>query len=119
MKKKSRRRKPSGRRGVEVSGAPIRVRRPKTGEIIAVVIRMLGGNHLEVQCADERKRIARIPGKIRRRQWVRMGDVVLIEPWYGMDEDKKCDLVHRYRQNELRILHNRGYLDKVQDFLSR
>ncbi len=97
----------------------IRVRLPDStkGELFGIITRIFGGNHLEVMCEDEKLRITRIPGRFRRRKWLRMGDVVLVEPWYGLDEDKKCDLIHRYTHNQVRFLQQRGMLGEIEQFL--
>ena len=85
--------------------------------MFGVLTRILGGNHLEVMCEDEKLRIARIPGKFRRRRWLRAGDLVIVEPWYGLDEDKKCDLIHRYHPNQVRTLRERDMLGPIEEFL--
>ncbi len=96
-----------------------RVRRPQRakGEIFGIIIRILSGTHLEVVCEDEKVRVARIPGKFRRRRWLRRGDLVVVEPWYGLDEDEKCDLIHRYRPNQVKTLKKRGLLGAIEQFL--
>ena len=81
-----------------------RTHRPDEGELFGVIIKILGGNHLEVMASDGLRRIVRIPGKMNRRKWVRSGDLILLEPWYGMDEEKKADLKYVYQRNEYRGL---------------
>lgn len=97
----------------------IRVRLPdrSKGELFGIITRIFGGNHLQVMCEDEKLRITRIPGRFRRRKWLRMGDVVLVEPWYGLDEDKKCDLIFRYTRNQVRFLQQRSMLGEIEQFL--
>ncbi len=95
----------------------VRVSRPPKGIIFGVALRLLGGNHIEAQCADGVKRMVRIPGKIRRRQWVRVGDVIAIEPWYGLNEDK-ADLKRRYTATECRALERRGFLRGLEEFIT-
>ncbi len=110
-----------GRKTPVSTGQPgvIRVRRPyqARGEMFGVITRILGGNHLEVMYADEKLRITRIPGKFRRRRWLRAGDLVIVEPWYGLNEDKKGDLIYRYHPNQVRILQERGMLGAIEEFL--
>ncbi len=115
--KQQKRRGPSRGGYTNTQGATVRVRRPPEGIIFGVVLRMLGGNHIEAQCADGVKRMVRIPGKIRRRQWVRIGDIVAVEPWYGMDE-VKADLKIRYKANEIRALEKRGWLRGLEEYLT-
>jgi len=103
------------------SGEPevIRVRllNRATGEMFGIITRLLDGRHLEVICEDEKLRITRIPGKFRRRRWLRIGDVVVVEPWSGLDEDKKGDLIYRYHPNQVRFLQERGMLGDIEQFL--
>ena len=82
----------------------MRAHQPGLGEIFGVVVKILGGNHLEVIADDGKRRVIRIPGKMNRRKWVRTGDLVLIEPWYGLNEDDKGDLKYGYQKNEYRGL---------------
>ncbi|MFX0198484.1 MAG: translation initiation factor IF-1A [Candidatus Hodarchaeota archaeon] len=98
---------------------PSRVRRPQQakGEMFGIITRILSGTHLEVACEDEKIRVARIPGKFRRRRWLQRGDLVVVEPWYGLDEDEKCDLIHRYRPNQVENLKKRGLLGVMEQFL--
>ncbi|MDY6931129.1 MAG: translation initiation factor eIF-1A [Halobacteriota archaeon] len=91
-------------------GEVTRVRRPnaKYGEILATVDSMLGANHIKVRCMDGKVRIARIPGKMRKRQWIREGDIVIIVPWDFQDE--KADVKWRYTRPQVAWLQRRGYL---------
>ncbi|MFX0092574.1 MAG: translation initiation factor IF-1A [Candidatus Hodarchaeota archaeon] len=95
----------------------IRVRKPALGELFAIVLRNLGDNRVRVQCADGNVRIGRIRGRMRKRAWIRVGDVVLVEPWYGLDEETKGDVKHRYRMNEKRVLEDRGMLKALENYL--
>ena len=92
-----------------------RAHRPDEGEVFAVITKILGGNHIEAISDDGHRRIIRIPGKIRRRQWVRTGDLILVEPWYGLDQNEKGDLKYRYQKNEYRSLFkNETYRAKLE-----
>ena len=51
------------------------------GEMFALAEEILGGRRVTVLCADGETRMARIPGKMRRRQWVREGDLIIVWPW--------------------------------------
>ena len=59
----------------------VRVRLPKGEEVIGILEQRLGGSRNEVRCLDGKTRNCRIPGRLKRRLWVRAGDVVLVEPW--------------------------------------
>ena len=55
------------------SGDRIRVPLPnrKVNEMFAIADEVLGGRRIRAVCEDGLSRISRIPGKMRRRQWVR------------------------------------------------
>ncbi|MFH1105651.1 MAG: translation initiation factor eIF-1A [Candidatus Aenigmatarchaeota archaeon] len=72
-----------------------RLRMPQPNEIVGKVDEFLGGDKLRVTCSDGKERICRIPGKIRKKLWIRTGDVVLIEPW-KVQSDTRADVVWRY-----------------------
>jgi len=91
---------------------PIRVRLPRGKEIIGVLDQRVGGSRMQVRCMDGKTRLCRIPGKLKRRLWVREGDILLVEPWeYGGDE--KGDVVFKYRPVEVSHLRKKGYLDSL------
>ncbi|OLS24036.1 MAG: Translation initiation factor 1A [Candidatus Heimdallarchaeota archaeon LC_2] len=71
------------------------------------VIQNLGGRLLLVRCMDSKTRQVSIPGKYRRRMWVRLGDVIILIPQYGMKEDEKGMLEFRYSKNEAKLLYER------------
>ena len=54
--------------------------RPK-GEIFAVAETFQGGSRLQLICEDGERRMGRIPGKLRRRMWVRENDLLIVVPW--------------------------------------
>jgi translation initiation factor 1A len=78
-------------------------------EMYAVVNRVLGGSRMNVQSADGKSRLARIPGRMRRGMGrIRMGDLIIICPWDVQDE--KADILYRYRKNQIRFLSRRNML---------
>lgn len=85
-----------------------RIRTPRPGEILGVVEQMLGFDRLRVRCKDGFVRNCRIPGKIRRRLWVREGDVVIVRPW-SVQGEKKADILHRYIGAQLDTLRKKGF----------
>lgn len=86
-----------------------RVRLPRQGELLGIVTGIMGGGRMLVMCNDGKERMGRIPGKLKKRIWVREGDAVAIKPW-EIEGDKKGDVMWRYHPNEKRWLHERGYL---------
>lgn len=87
-----------------------RVQAPREGQVLGRVVQIMGGGWLHVQCEDDKLRNCRIRGKIRKRMWIRIDDVVLIEPWYDMQVDQKGDVILRYTKTQARWLQKHGYL---------
>ncbi len=90
----------------------MRTKLPAEGEMFAVVLEMLGDGRMKVECEDGKTRIGRVIGKMRKRVWIRVGDVVLIKPWV-VEEDRKCDIVWKYTPTQVNWLKKKGYLDKL------
>ena len=82
---------------------------PNKNDILGVVNKILGSGRMLIQCQDGNDRICRVRGKMRRRNWVRDGDIVLISPW-DFEFDKKGDIIYRYTRNQANHLRNRGLL---------
>jgi translation initiation factor 1A len=81
---------------------------PEQGELLGRVQKISGGNQVLVQCTDGMVRLCRIRGKMKRRMWIREGDIVLVSPW---DFDpKRADIVWRYIKDHADWLENNGYM---------
>lgn len=89
-----------------------RIRRPRDNEVLAVVTQMLGSDKLRVQCEDEKERIARIPGRMRKRVWIRVGDLILVEPWSVMS-DERADVAWKYTPTQARWMQRNGMLKHI------
>ena len=89
-----------------------RIRIPKEGELLGVVELMLGSDKLRVQCNDGKERIARIPGKMRKRVWIRVGDLLVLQPWKVMS-DRRADVRWRYTRTQASWLQRKGYLKNI------
>ena len=68
-----------------------------------------------VKCLDGKTRICRIPGRLKRRLWVRMGDILLVEPW-EQGGDEKGDIIFKYRPTQVHFLKKKGYLKSLDEF---
>ena len=92
-------------------GEQFRVRTPHRdeGELFGIIVQMLGHDRVRVRCEDGNIRIGRIPGRMKKRVWMRVGDTVLVVPW-EFQSDEKCDVIWRYRGNEIDWLQKRGIL---------
>ena len=99
----------------EGQSSKIRVKMPnkKVNEMFAIAEQILGGRRVTVLCADGETRMARIPGKMRRRQWVRDGDLIIVWPWDF--QDSKADVKHRYTKTQALYLSRKGELPPEVD----
>ena len=82
-------------------------------EMFAIADRLMGGSRINVICADGKSRMARIPGRMKRRQRVRAGDLVIVKPWDIQDE--KADIIFRYSRTQAVILSRRRLLPEDID----
>lgn len=89
-----------------------RVRLPKGREVIGIIEQRLGGNRMNISCTDGKTRNCRVPGRLRRRLWLRPNDVVIIEPWEL--DDTKGDVLFKYRPVQVKWLKKKGHLEKEQ-----
>lgn len=89
-----------------------RTRIPKQGEVLGIVAGMLGAGKMSVDCEDGNTRICRIPGKIRKKIWVRPGDLVLVEPW-SVQPKERADVVWRYTRVQAGWLQRKGYIKRL------
>ncbi len=97
------------------TGDKIRVPLPneRINEMFAIADQILGGRRVRVICADGETRLARIPGKMRRRQWVREGDLIVVQPWDF--QDSKADVKKRYTKTQSLYLSRKGVLPEIVD----
>ena len=90
-----------------------RVRIPHEGQVIGVCEQRVGGARMKVRCLDGVNRMCRIPGRLKRRLWVREGDVLLIEPWELSKH--KGDVLFKYLPSQVRWLKKKGYLRGLEE----
>ena len=92
-----------------------RIKLPRGREVFGVLEQRLGASRMRVRCLDGKTRICRIPGRLKRRLWVREGDILVVEPWeFGGEE--KGDVVYKYTPTQIYFLKNKGYLKKLEEF---
>ena len=99
----------------DADSGKIRVKTPNTriNEMFALASQILGGRRIRALCGDGETRLARIPGKMRRWQWVREGDLIIIQPWDF--QDAKADVRMRYTKTQALYLSRKGVLPQVVD----
>ena len=92
---------------------PVRVRIPRQGELIGGIIQRHGGNRMEDHFTDGKTRNCRVPGRYKRKLWLRPKDVVMIMPW--KDDDEKGDVIYKYSGSQINQLRKKGILDFAKE----
>lgn len=86
------------------------------GEMLAVVEQHLGGGRLKVVCEDKKVRLARIPGKIKKRRWINTGGLIIVKPWDFQTD--KADVVYRYTPTQVTNLSRKNCIpESLNSFL--
>ncbi len=80
------------------------------GTMICVITRLLGADYLMIRCQDGATRKARIPGSLRRRMWMKEGDIVLAAPWDFKPD--RADVIYRYSKGEVQKLVEKGLVSR-------
>ena len=91
-----------------------RVKLPRENQTLGLLQQRVGASRTRVRCLDGKTRICRIPGRLRRRLWVREGDIVLVEPW-ELGGDEKGDIIFKYKASQVDFLRKKGYLKKLDE----
>ena len=114
VKPKAKKVKPKKKHG-NVGEVTLRVSLPykPKGEMFAVAETFQGGSRLQVICEDGIRRMGRIPGKLRRRMWVRENDLLIVVPWSF--QDSKADVKFRYTPTQTANLKRRGKIPEILD----
>jgi translation initiation factor 1A len=82
---------------------------PAGTDTLGISVKMLGFDRIMVKCQDGKERLCRVRGKLKRRVWIREGDIVLVSPW-DFQSDTRGDIFWRYRRNQTEWLRSKGYL---------
>jgi len=91
-----------------------RIKLPRGKQVFGILEQRLGGSRNKVRCFDGKTRICRIPGRLKRRLWVRSGDIIVVEPWeYSGNE--KGDIIYKYSKTQIFFLKRKGYLKKMEE----
>ncbi len=98
-----------GKKKVLSEGAIGELVYPRQGEVLGVVTKLLGFDRIMVKCQDGAERLCRIRGKMKRRVWIREGDIVIVSPW-EFQTDKRGDVVWRYTHSQADTLRRKGIL---------
>ena len=76
------------------------------GQEYAQVLSMLGNGKLRAQCFDGKTRLASIRGKMRRRVYIFVNEIILV----GLRDfqDERCDVIWKYYPEEAKTLKAMG-----------
>ena len=74
----------------------------------AKVTKMLGNARIEADCYDGTTRLCGIRGKMRKRIWITVGDIILVS--LRDFQDDRGDVIHKYTPDEARSLKAYGEL---------
>ncbi len=85
---------------------------PRGNQVLGICDQRVGGSRMRVRCMDGKTRICRIPGRLKRKLWVRENDILLIEPW-ELGGDEKGDVVFKYRPMQVEMLKRKGMLKEL------
>ncbi len=81
---------------------------PKEGQVIGIVMKSLGATNFEVFCSDKRVRKCFIPGRLKKRFWIKENDTVLVNPW-PVQGDERGDIIWRYSIMDRELLKRKGF----------
>lgn len=85
------------------------------GQEYAQITKILGSGRFECRCFDGQTRIGKVRGKMNKRVWIELGNLILI----GLRDyqDDKGDIFHKFTDEESRRLKNLGELPS--DFIAK
>jgi len=86
----------------------LRYPRRDEGELFGIVTQLMGANKVLVMCQDGKVRSCRIPGKLRKKVWVRVNDTVIVKIWEFQKE--KGDIQWRFLGHQVEWMKRKGIL---------
>ncbi|MBM3282285.1 MAG: translation initiation factor eIF-1A [Candidatus Diapherotrites archaeon] len=81
------------------------------GEMFAIVVKLHGADQILAACEDGKERHCRIPGKLKKKVWMREGDLIIVRLWDF--QPIKADVVWRYLPLQTEKLKRMGLLTKL------
>ena len=49
------------------------------GEMYAIITDITGGSRMKAFCEDDKHRMVRIPGRLKKKMWCRVNDIIIIK----------------------------------------
>jgi translation initiation factor 1A len=86
------------------------VRIAKNDEKYGIVDSFYSGDKVKVILDDGTEMMCRIAGKLMKKVWVKVGDIVLVKPW---PVKGKGDIIHVYSPSEAQWLKKNGYIKNL------
>jgi translation initiation factor 1A len=77
----------------------------------------MGAARIRVMGEDSVARMGRITGKMKKKMWIREGDLLIIRPW-GFQEGK-ADILFRYSRTQAQYLSRRKLLPPSVDLFAQ
>ena len=65
---------------------------PVANDVLGIAVTMMGFDRILVNCQDSHECLCRIRGKLKRRVWIRQGDIVLVSP-RNFQSDMRGDII--------------------------
>lgn len=100
--------------GEEVGRLPLP--RRNRGEVFGIASQLLGAARIRVMCEDNVSRMGRITGKMKKKMWIREGDLLVLRPW-GFQEGK-ADILFRYSRTQAQYLSRRNLLPESMNLFA-
>jgi translation initiation factor 1A len=90
-----------------------RIRYPNREELemFAVATQLMGTDQVKTIAEDGIERQARIPGKMRKKVWIRQGDLLIIRLWSF--QTRKADIVWRFLGTQTGHIKRKGLLKNL------
>ncbi|UCF58606.1 MAG: translation initiation factor 1A [Candidatus Bathyarchaeota archaeon] len=82
---------------------------PVANDALSIATRLLGFGRVLVKCQDGHERLCRIRGEMKRRVWIRIGDVGLVSPW-NFQSHKRSGVIWRHKKSQAERLRKNEHL---------
>lgn len=83
----------------------------ENGQEYGKILRLLGSCRVEVKCVDNKTRIGHICGRMRKKVWIVVNDVVLLS--LRDFQDDKADIILKYSSKEVNLLKGYGEIPET------
>lgn len=79
-------------------------------QVYARIEKVLGNMRFTLKCSDKVTRIGVLRGRMYRRNWIKINDIVLAD--LREYQDSKVDITHQYSQHDVKYLQKLGEIDR-------